>query len=125
MKKLLQIVLVSSLSLLCFSCYYDELIDEPIAEIPVDPEDPDYKEVFYGADIQPIWDAQCIGCHNQNNKLDLRVDVSHNELVPQYVIAEDADKSPLVIQLESGHYTPNAGDMSLIKGWINQGADNN
>lgn len=39
--------------------------------------------VSYAADIQPIWDAACSGCHGRggNGGLDLRVEVSYGNLV--------------------------------------------
>ena len=54
MKKLLQIVLISSLSLLCFSCYYDEIpegiitvvTDDDVPEIPVSGCTDEYADNF-------------------------------------------------------------------------------
>lgn len=127
MKKLLQIVLVSSLSLLCFSCYYDELIERSV-DIPEIPED---KVVFYGAEIQPIWTVNCISCHKSSLRPDLRSGYSYNDLVPDFVIAGNAEASKLYQNLPGiGHPDRSVPELSgeelaLIKKWIDDGAENN
>ena len=126
MKKLIQIVLVSSLSLLCFSCYYDEL---PL-ETDAIPEIPDEQEVSFSNDIQPIF-AKCIGCHDGDvANPDLREGNSYGALVPQYVIAGDADnsdlfsKSPGKDHQDVGFILSN-DEFALIQTWIDRGAENN
>lgn len=122
MKKLLQIVLVSSLSLMCFSCYYDTMIEEVIPDVD--------KEVLFSTDIQPIL-TKCIGCHNADLSPDLREGNSYNALVPGYVTAADAENSRLYNYLPGNgehpgvNVTLNIDEIALIKAWINQGAKNN
>ncbi|WP_372745438.1 hypothetical protein [Lutibacter sp.] len=123
MKKLLQIVLVSSLSLLCFSCYYDETIEEAVVEIP------DTQVVSFASDIQTIF-SKCTSCHGGSINPDLREGNSYNALVPTYVTAGDADASRLYNYLPgNGHHdvsvTLSATEIALVKAWINQGANNN
>lgn len=130
MKKLLQIVLVSSLSLLCFSCYYDEIQEDLVSEIPDipdDPNDPDYVEILFQTDIQSIFNANsCMDCHNANRDPDLRDGNSYNALVPAYVTAGNADGSSLYTTLAvDDHRDVNTEQLTLIKAWINQGAKNN
>ncbi|WP_298370817.1 hypothetical protein [uncultured Lutibacter sp.] len=127
MKKLLQIVLVSSLSFLCFSCYYDEIPEHILnpSEIPTDPTDPNYVEIELSSSIQPIFTANCIGCHNENRDPDLREGNSYNALIPDYVISEDADVSKLITVVSSGHGGLSIEEIGLLKAWINQGAKNN
>jgi len=127
MKKIFKILIIVCGGLLLNSCYYDELVERPIPEIPTDPDDPNYVEIKYGAEIQPIWNSNCILCHDSSHSLDLSEGVSYTELVPEYVIAGDADNSPLYDKLQNGNHDgkANTTQMSLIKGWINQGAKNN
>ena len=125
MKKLIQILLIVCGALLLNSCYYDTLVEIPIPEIPTDPDDPGFVEVKYGNDIQPIWDAKCDQCHNANHALDLRVDISYNELVPEYVIAGNAEGSRLYLKLETSHGGASSTDLTKIKAWIDQGAKDN
>ena len=128
MKKLFQIVLVSSLSLLCFSCYYDEIIEDVITEtpdIPTDPDDPDYVEILFQTDIQPIFTTNCVQCHNENRDPDLRDGEAYRALVTEYVTRRDAEASLLYTTLAGGHQDLAAEKIALIKGWINQGAINN
>lgn len=126
MKKLLQIVLVSSLSLLCFSCYYDEIPEQIAIEIP---EIPDTQVISFGTEIQPIL-SKCTNCHNANVSPDLRTGNSYGALVPKYVVAENASTSRLYNYLPgNGHHDVSisltANEIGLIKAWINQGAKNN
>lgn len=123
MKKIFQILLFVSAGLLMNSCYYDALVEVP--ELPTDPDDPDYKEVLYGAEIQPIWNSRCTACHDDGHAIDLREGVSYDELVPDYVIAEDADNSILYLKLQTDHGKANNDEMALIKSWIDQGAKDN
>lgn len=123
MKKLCKIVLVSSLSLLCFSCYYDTAIEEEEVIIPPG------EEVSFSADIQPIFN-KCTSCHGGNTDPDLRAGNSYNALVPQYVTAGNAETSKLYNYLPGhGHHdiglTLSSTEIALIKAWIDRGAENN
>lgn len=127
MKRLLQIVLVSSLSLLCFSCYYDELPEE----IDATTEIPDDTEVSFKDDVQLIF-AKCIGCHNGNiANPDLREGNSYDALVPEYVTTGDAENSDLFKKLPGNDHPQDVGfilgndEMGVIKAWIDRGAENN
>ena len=133
MKKLFQIVLVSSLSLLCFSCYYDEIqedLENPlnqVPDLPDDPDDPDYVAILFQTEIQPIFDANtCDSCHNTNRAPNLRDGHSYDALVPEFVTAENADGSLLYTKLAvDGHRNLSTAELALIKAWINQGAHEN
>jgi hypothetical protein len=125
MKKIFQILLIVCGGLLMNSCYYDELQVRTIPELPVDPTDPNYVEIKYGTQIQPIFTSSCAGCHNASRSPDLRAGFSHSALVPQYVIANNADGSPFYVKLAGGHQNVSAANLTLIKTWINQGAKNN
>ncbi|NLP56768.1 hypothetical protein [Lutibacter sp. B1] len=123
MKKLFQIVLVSSLSLLCFSCYYDDYSEEIIIDIPDD------QPISFSSEIQPIF-SKCTGCHGTNISPDLREGNSYNQLVPNYVTAGDAEGSDLYNYLPgNGHhdigFTLSGNEIALIKAWIDQGALDN
>jgi len=121
MKKLLKIVLVSSLSLLCFSCYYDEEV--VFAEIELPPG----TEAKFAADIVPIFVSNnCAECHNASRDPDLRDGNEYNSLVPNFVTPFDADASKLYTFLaDDGHRDVDANSIALIKLWINEGALNN
>ena len=108
------------------SCYYDSVADEIIVDdITDDPEDPDYVEILFEADIEPILAAKCSGCHNASRDPDLREGNSYAALVPEYVTAGDANASLLYTKLANGHNTPSADQLALIKTWIDRGAKNN
>ena len=119
MKKIFQILLIVVGGLLMNSCYYDELQDPVIPELPSD------VDILFGTQIQPIFTNNCTGCHNANRDPDLRAGFAYSALVPQYVIANNADGSRLYTQLVGGHQGLAADKIALIKTWINQGAKNN
>lgn len=125
MKKIFQILLIVIGGLLMNSCYYDELQERVIPELPVDPDDPNYVEISFGEEIQPIFTSSCVGCHNGSRDPDLRAGYAYNALLPQYVTANDADASPLFVKLAGGHQNLATDKLTLIKTWINQGAKNN
>ena len=119
MKKIFQILLIVCGGLLMNSCYYDELQEKIIPELPSD------VPILFGADIQPIFTNSCVGCHNASRNPDLRAGFAFSALVPQYVTASNADASPLYVKLAGGHQNLATDKLSLIKTWINQGAKNN
>lgn len=126
-KLLLQIVLVSSISLLCFSCYYDEIPDHILnpPELPTDPDDPNYVEFSFADDVQPIFNANCIGCHSSQTPV-LSGSNVYSNIVPDYITANDADNSTLYNKvLGGGHGGLTIDETNIIKAWINQGAKNN
>ena len=58
MKKIFQILIIVCGGLLMNSCYYDSVADEIIVDdITDDPDDPDYVEILYTTDIEPIFTA--------------------------------------------------------------------
>ena len=122
MKNLFKIALVSTLTLLCFSCYYDEFPEE--IEVIIDPD----VEVTFANDILPIFDSyNCIECHNGGStNPDLRPDQAYSSLVPSYVIAGNSTDSRLYKQLKiNEHRNVDDTSIALIKKWIEDGAENN
>lgn len=118
MKKLLRIMLVTGISLMSFSCYYDEL---QVAEIP-----PIEEDVSFAKDIQPIFnDNNCMQCHNASRNPDLRDGLAYASLVPAYATANDSEGSILLAKLVGGHRSVSTTNIALIKAWIDQGAQNN
>jgi len=123
MKKLLKIVLVSSITLLFFSCYYDEYPEEEVVDIPED------QEVSFSNDITPIFeDYNCVQCHNASGlSPDLTPGDEFNNLVPAYVTEGDSNGSKLYTQLNGSvtHLSVDDNSLNLIEKWINDGAENN
>ena len=124
MKRLLQIVLASSLSLLCFSCYYDEGVEEII---PDESNKPVGEVISFKVDIQPIFTNNCVACHNgiTANPV-LEEDDAWDELIPEYVTLGDAENSRLYNYLPgNGHhdigFTLSSTEIATIKAWIDQG----
>jgi len=127
MKKLLKIVLLSSVPLVMFSCYYDEFPEEIEGTIP---EIPEGQIVSFSTDITPIFVRnECTNCHSPNalgQNPDLTPGREYNSLVPAYVTAGDPDNSLLYTKLVSGHKpSVTVNEIALIKKWITDGAENN
>lgn len=115
------LILMLSLS----GCYYDDIIEEVI---------PPNTDIKFAADIQPIFNANCVGCHNGSLKPNLSEGNSYTSITvtnPEQIVPNDADGSVLYQRLIGiGNKMPPGGslsnkDISLVKNWINQGAQNN
>lgn len=122
MKKLLKIVLVSSLGFMFHSCYYNEL-PQPV-EIVIPPD----QVISFASDITPIFVTyNCTQCHNPSGQSpNLTAGGEYNALVPAYVSAGNPTGSRLYIQLAvNGHRNVDAESLALIKKWIEDGAQNN
>lgn len=122
MKKLLKIVLVSSITLLFFSCYYDEFPEEVVIEIPTD------QVISFSNDITPIFASyDCSQCHNASGPSpNLTAGSEYAALVPAYVSAGNGNNSDLYIMLAiNDHRNVDAESLALIKKWIDDGAENN
>lgn len=99
--------------------------------------------VSYPNQIQPIFNSQCTGCHGSSGRLTLSTGASYNNLVNinaqssclslKRVLPNDADNSVLYRKVSGtscGSQMPmggtlSTGDITLIRDWINQGANNN
>ena len=117
-----------TVSLFMTSCYYDAFIELPPDDnggvIPTD--------VSFATDIQPLFTAKCIVCHNGNTaNPDLRTGSAYNNIVPQHVVAGNAEASNLFNKLPGNNHPIDTGfslsadEMALIKAWIDEGAENN
>lgn len=122
MKKLLKPILVSSLALLCFSCYYNEFPEEE--EVIIDPG----QEVSFANDIIPIFEVyNCAQCHNDSGQNpNLISNQAFDALVPTYVTEGNPNGSRLYTMLKiEEHRNVDNTSLALIKKWIEDGADNN
>ncbi len=127
MKKIIQYVLMLTVSLMATSCYYDEMPPEAVIPIP--------DVVSYTKDIQPLWDQDCVSCHKPGATApDLSVANSYLALTKnnKYVIPGNAASSSLHKSLvaDGASIMPTTGKWSdskieLVDKWINDGALNN
>ena len=126
MKKIFQIILIICGGLVMNSCYYDEIPEAMIPDDTDGPVIPDTQVVSFEDDIQPIFTADCIRCHDGSLNPDLGVGKAYTALVPKYVIAKDPAASRLYIQLKvNNHRNLDAAKIELIKTWIDRGAEDN
>jgi hypothetical protein len=116
------LVVASSLFLSCEQYIYDP----PVL-------DPD-EEVFFAADIVPIFTAKCTGCHGGSIAPDLRADKAYASLVTdaspatRYVNTASPETSGLYTKLLPGasHDGRSTGiEQQMILKWIQDGALNN
>jgi len=131
MKKRLKVLLIGSLVILSFSCYYDEEIDlsQQLPDIP------DTEIISFSADIEPLFTRKgkdCTVCHNGTiANPNFSGSNLYSVLVPAYVVAGDAEASELYQKLPGNNHPIDAGfilsldDIALIKTWIDRGAENN
>ncbi len=130
MKKRISLLLVGSLCLWNFSCYYDEELDlsQPIEEIPEE------QVISFRTDIEPLFSQSgkdCTACHNGNvASPDLRVGNAFAGITP-LIIPGDAEGSEFYQKIPGNGHPIDAGfvfnntEIALIKGWIDRGAENN
>jgi hypothetical protein len=119
MKKLLKIVLLSSIPLVMFSCYYDEFPEEIVEETP--------EIVSFSDDIIPIFtDYNCVECHPSLRQPDFRSGNEYSSLVPAFVTEGDPGDSRLWEMLkDNSHRGLTTTELNLIEKWITDGAENN
>jgi hypothetical protein len=94
-----------------------------IQPIPFDPT----TAWHFQADIQPIFNANCITCHNGSRSPDLRDGKSYSALSKGYVTAP-AESSRLYVKISTdSQHVPRTSDTEKQKilYWIKQGALNN
>jgi hypothetical protein len=129
MKKILNLISKATVVILMFSlssCYYDEVIDEVIADDPVD------EVISFSTDIQPIFTASCASCHPSFAPPDLTAGNSYSAITDgTYIVPEDLDASLLyqtllweVSPMPISEQLP-ASETNLVKLWIEQGALDN
>ena len=129
MKNFIKILLVIAMGLFLNSCYYDSFpqdTDSGGGEIP--------DVVSYSNDIMPLWEGQCVACHQGSVPPDLRPENSYESLLDGFVEPGKSLESSLYLSLihapgVSPMPTPNnqwpAAQTDLVKGWIDQGALDN
>jgi hypothetical protein len=127
MKKIIQYLMMLTVSLMATSCYYDEMPPEAVIIIP--------ETVSYSKDVQPLWDQDCISCHKPNATApDLTSANSYSALTAnnKYVIPGNAAGSKIHKSLvgDGAAIMPTSGKWSdskiaLVDKWITAGALNN
>jgi len=121
MKKLLNIVLVISVPLVMYSCYYDEFPEEIVEEIP------EGQVISFEQEIIPIFVTNnCVECHPSIRQPDFRPGNEYTSLVPAFVTPGNPADSRLYEMLnDNNHRSLTTTELNLIKKWIEQGAENN
>jgi mono/diheme cytochrome c family protein len=103
------------------SCYYNKT---PLPPAPS-------GDISYAADIQPIFNDNCVACHQAGTgvPLDLEESVSYNNLNSgSYLNVAEPELSVLYVKINTGgSMAPYATDnnRAVILKWIEQGALNN
>lgn len=127
MKKLFQILMMVSIGLMVTSCYNDQL---PAVPLPA--------KVSFAKDMQPLFNKNCIGCHNGAQAPNLTAGNSYTALTTlnkdgeYFVTAGDAPGS-IIYQALIGKGAPqmpangamSASKIAIVEKWINDGALNN
>jgi hypothetical protein len=101
-------------------------------EIPKPPCPEDLPTgVSYSADVQPIFDQNCVMCHSGAQSPDLSPDWSYDELIEgtdsngnPFVDTEFPCASGLYEKLAAGHNAEEEEILTIL-GWIDEGAQDN
>jgi uncharacterized membrane protein len=135
MKHFIQLLILLFISLLFNSCYNDIGPIEPEIEIPE-------EGVSFTEEIQPIFTQNCTSCHPNSGNLDLSEGIAYNQIVNKnaaaydgkLIIPNEPENSILYKKIDhSNNYGANmplgstltANEITLIKEWITEGAQNN
>jgi hypothetical protein len=88
--------------------------------------DPDLT-VYFAADVQPIFTANCVRCHGGTQAPDLREGKSYNILTTRGYVNLPGETSRLYVKMTSAEHSPRstATEKGKVLNWINQGALNN
>jgi len=99
-------------------CYYDKVVP-PIVELSDEP-------ASYATDIQPFFDAKCIGCHGAQ-KPNLEAPDSYNTIIDgEYVDLASPSSSSLYTVLDGFMGAESsASQKALVLKWIEEGALDN
>jgi hypothetical protein len=83
--------------------------------------------VHFNAEIQPIFNADCISCHTATKAPDLREGKSYQSLTKGGYVTPPGETSKLYTKMTGPDHTPRSTDIDKQKVliWINQGAKNN
>jgi hypothetical protein len=83
--------------------------------------------IYFQADIQPIFTANCITCHGALRAPDLRNGKSYKSLTEGGYVTLPGESSTLYVMMTSSDHIPRStdGDKLKVLAWINQGAMNN
>jgi hypothetical protein len=119
MRRLLMI-LTASLIVILAACTKYEIPKPPCPEdLPTN--------VSYSADVQPIFDANCVVCHSGGQSPDLRPAWSYDELIDGGYVDTDFPCSSELYQKLIGSHDGRATDEEelIILGWMDEGAEDN
>ena len=112
------LILMTSLNT---GCYYNK------TPLPPEPE----GDISYSANIQPIWNDNCVACHQSGTgvPLDLEASVSYDNIINGgYIDLEEPASSFLYVKITPGQSMDqyvNDSQRQVILKWIEQGALNN
>ncbi len=125
--KIVLLVVVAALAVA--GCKNDWIIPEEV----LDPDDPNTEEVSFSGEILPIFTSgnNCAGCHNGNQKPDLRAENAYTSLNSERYINKTTPEESRIYTVPhpdtNSHlqkkYT--AAQANLVLVWIIQGAQNN
>ena len=83
--------------------------------------------VYFQAEVQPIFNANCISCHGATKAPDLRDGKSYAALTKGAYVNLPGETSKLYTKMIGPDHAPRSSDVDKqsILIWINQGAHNN
>ena len=107
-------------------CKYNWILPEE-----VEPPNPDGNPVSYATQVQPIFTAKCVGCHNTGGTApDLTTGKSYSQVVPAHVnlsapAESDIYKFPSPTSTVHTWKKYSTSEAALVLTWIEEGAKNN
>ena len=123
LKTLLSLIV---LAVIMSSCTYNWIIEEEV----IDPGDPDAPEISFSAEITPIFDSKCTGCHKPGGQTpDLTAANAYSSLTgSDRYVKTSAPETSLIYTKPSptgSHVKYSEAEAAKVLTWITQGAKNN
>jgi len=116
----LMIILAVSLIMILSGCTKYEI---PAPECPADLP----TNVSFSADVQTIFDQNCVACHGGGQAPNLSPGWSYDELIDGGYVDTEFPCSSLLYEKLNGTHAGRASDEEIltILGWIDEGAQDN
>jgi hypothetical protein len=128
MKALKIILSIVVMALIFGGCAYNFIVEEEV----IDPTDPDAPELSFSAEVAPIFESKCTGCHQPGGQTpDLTAANAYSSLTSsgRYVNTSEPATSLIYTRPNpsntDSHMKYSEAEAAKVLTWITQGAKNN
>lgn len=128
MKALKIILSIVVMALIFGGCTYNWILEEQV----IDPTDPEAPELSFSAEITPIFESKCTGCHQPGGQTpDLTAANAYSSLTSSSRYVNTSEPATSLIYTRpnpsntDSHMKYSEAEAAKVLTWITQGAKNN